>query len=81
MRLTFLLFNLFLIVCLFIQRMQNAHLFAECAYCRMLICLQNAHLFAECTYCRMHMSLMDTFFIYFLFRRELFVFVSFVWIR
>ena len=48
--------------------------------CRMCI-LQNAHLFAECAYCRMHMSLMDTFFIYFLFRRELFVFVSFVWIR
>ena len=68
-----------LIVCLFIQRMQNAR-------------MQNAHLFAECAYCRMHnefnrmcmwwgMSLMDTFFIYFLFRRELFVFVSFVWIR
>jgi hypothetical protein len=52
MRSTFLFFNFFLIVCLFIQQMQNAHLFAECAYCRMHICrmciLQNAHVVAEC---------------------------------
>ena len=33
--------------------MQNAHLFAECAYCRMRICLQNVHI-AECSsVCRM----------------------------
>jgi hypothetical protein len=38
--------------------LQNAHLFAECAYCRMHICLQNVHI-AECAYCRMLICLQN----------------------